>query len=62
MVDLSFSKKSEAFVLVSEKLKYHILVQGIFKVTSSIYYAVTIEESGRKSLLIQFHISLYNED
>ena len=61
MVAISFSQIAEAFVLVSAKFNYQILLQEIFEVTNiSIYHAVTIEKSDKKSTILQFHISTFH--
>ena len=63
MVDMSLSKNIEAFVMVSAKFKYQILLHGVFENTNiGIYLVLTIEIFENKSSLIQFHISPNSED
>ena len=49
MVDMSFSKNTDLFVLVSAKFKYQILIQDVSDaINMVIYHAVTIEKSEEK--------------
>ena len=62
-VDMSFSENTDAFVLVSAKLKCQILFQGISDATKiGIYHAVTVENLEKKCSLIRLHFYFYNED
>ena len=61
-VDMSFSENTDAFVLVSAKLKCQILFQGISDATIGIYHAVTVENLEKKCSLIRLHFYFYNED
>ena len=51
-IDTSLSENTDAFVLVSAKLKCQILFQGIFDATKiDLYHAITKENSESGKLL-----------
>ena len=61
--DMSLSENNDAFAVVSAKLKYQILFQGISDATKiGLYHALAIENSESEKLLNSAWHFFYNED